>query len=787
MVFMYRPFIATFGLLILALLIPTQAFARVDLRKAGDQTRFRVIQRFPDSGYTPAEVPIIGESSPFYPIIGLVEKKDWPNAFELFGNKELELALQKNPLQQFLAGYVALQADKPHEAFSYFEDLEQTLPDFADSIHFYSAQAALRQDEPHQAALKAAQVSPESRLYPDALLLLARALHNSGEASDLERTAEVLELYLAKFSARQDAAEARHLLAEVYLALDQKEEAARSFLYLRDHFPLHRRAAQADNALQSLKEKLGEELRQQIDQESTERILNRYRAHFDRHQSQLVIDELGQKLEQFGRGSDERCESLYLVARSYTKLRRHSDGTPVYDRLLRECRKTSWEIRGLYLGGRGRWNEGDREGAMKLFERIWTEYPDHSFADDAMYFTARILRSEDRPEEADAMLRRQIERYPDGDMAKDAHWLTLRQLWDQAAFDEIVAYVDGLQSLGEDDLYSRGRLHYFRARALEEARDLQKAQTAFEQVIRDYPKTYYSLLAFNRLASLAPQANSPGVCASTSELCDELLPTSREARPIPIPSTLRNNPIFRRGIQMLSVGLVDLARAELNDLRAHYRNDPQTLWALASLLDRAGSYPLSHDMARRHIPGWMDEYPTQSTRARWLVAYPTPFRESVQQFATQRRLNPALIYAIMREESGFSPRIESWANARGLLQLIEDTARSMAHRDGLSLQSFDQLFEPQTNIQLGSAFLHTLSERFHGHPALIIAGYNAGVGNVSTWLNDAPADLPLDIFVEDIPFGQTRDYTKRVLMSFWIYNYLYGDERVPALLFSLPR
>ena len=181
----------------------------------------------------------------------------------------------------------------------------------------------------------------------------------------------------------------------------------------------------------------------------------------------------------------------------------------------------------------------------------------------------------------------------------------------------------------------------------------------------------------------------------------------------------------------------------------------------------------------------MDEYPNASNRRPWEIAYPTPFTDVVTRWADRRDgIDAPKIYSIMREESGFNPRIESWANARGLLQLLDDTAARMARRDGLEPYSFDRLDDPDTNVRLGTAYMDYLGERFDHHPALISAGYNGGAGNVSRWLDEF-GDLPFDLFVEDIPFHQTRNYAKRVMMSYWIYTHLYGDRQVPRLSFEL--
>ena len=79
-----------------------------------------------------------------------------------------------------------------------------------------------------------------------------------------------------------------------------------------------------------------------------------------------------------------------------------------------------------------------------------------------------------------------------------------------------------------------------------------------------------------------------------------------------------------------------------------------------------------------------------------------------------------------------------------------------------------------------------LGDTFQMHPAFIIAGYNGGAGNVNRWIKER-GELPLDLWIEDIPYSQTRNYTKRVLGTFWIYHWLHGGERVPGLPLSVPK
>lgn len=758
-----------------------------DIRQAGGEESFRAIERFPEDDQEPdVEVAAVDEDSLFAAVVDDVEHEHWEAAREQIDSSDVRSDIEADPERQFLAGYVAYEAGAADEALEWFDEIDGDFEILSDYLALYTAKAAMDAGDAHRATVEAASVPRESRLHDDALLLLAQALEEAGEREDRERAIEVLELYIGEYGSRNDGPRARLLLGEMLESLERPGDAAETYLELRERHPLRDETDRAEERLRELSDVLEDRMADRIDEDSLERTMRRYRGLHNLHRSERVIDELGEELDDISdEAISERCEALYMVADSHTKLRRHGDAVAWYDQVLDECADVeNYEIRALYRTARSRWNAGNYDGALTHWERIWTEYPEHSFADDAKYFTARILRSDGRPDEARDVLHRQVERYPTGDMAKDAHWLIVRDHFERDDYDGVVEYVDELEDTREDDLYTRGRLHYFRGRALEMAGDDGGAQQAFENVARDHPMTYYGLLAINRLARVEGE-DVDDVCQAARQLCDELLPEQRSAGSIEVTDQLQSDDAFERGSTLLSLGLSSMARAEFSDLRDRHASDDATLWALARLLDDAGAHHISHDIARRHIDGWMDQYPNEANRAMWEIAYPTPFSDDVTDVVQRRDgVDASKVYAIMREESGFNPRIESWANARGLLQLLDDTAQRMAQRIDFDGYSFEQLDEPNTNVRLGTAYMEHLGERLEAHPVLVSAGYNGGRGNVNNWLDEF-GDLPVDLFVEDIPFHQTRNYAKRVTMSYWIYSYLYGDRRAPRLDFEL--
>ncbi|HKK51042.1 MAG TPA: lytic transglycosylase domain-containing protein, partial [Myxococcota bacterium] len=130
-----------------------------------------------------------------------------------------------------------------------------------------------------------------------------------------------------------------------------------------------------------------------------------------------------------------------------------------------------------------------------------------------------------------------------------------------------------------------------------------------------------------------------------------------------------------------------------------------------------------------------------------------------------------LVYSIMREESGYRPEVVSPVGARGLLQIMRETGARLASRRGRESFDPDELFDPRTNIELGSFYLGELSQRFPDRLSASIASYNAGPHVVSDWV--AADDRPDDEWVESIPYSQTRSYVKRVMRSLQAYRRLY--------------
>lgn len=158
------------------------------------------------------------------------------------------------------------------------------------------------------------------------------------------------------------------------------------------------------------------------------------------------------------------------------------------------------------------------------------------------------------------------------------------------------------------------------------------------------------------------------------------------------------------------------------------------------------------------------------------VRFPIVYQEHVAKAAQQTSVNPLFIFAVTRQESAFVHDAKSTAGALGLMQLLPATAKQTAQKNGLSF-TLQDLMRPEKNIALGSRYLNHLLGVFEGNRILAAAAYNAGPTRVKKWLNkDKDAQLPYDVWIETIPYKETRGYVQNVLSFSVIYAYRLGQE-----------
>ena len=147
------------------------------------------------------------------------------------------------------------------------------------------------------------------------------------------------------------------------------------------------------------------------------------------------------------------------------------------------------------------------------------------------------------------------------------------------------------------------------------------------------------------------------------------------------------------------------------------------------------------------------------------LLYPHPYAEQVKQLAEEYALDEALIYAVIRTESGFDEQAQSKAGAQGLMQLMPATAEWIAKKADLG-EIEGRLFEPELNMRLGCWYLTWLRNYYNGDIRQALIAYNAGLSNVDGWIAEG-------VTFDNLPFKETADFLNRIETSTKVYNYLY--------------
>lgn len=152
--------------------------------------------------------------------------------------------------------------------------------------------------------------------------------------------------------------------------------------------------------------------------------------------------------------------------------------------------------------------------------------------------------------------------------------------------------------------------------------------------------------------------------------------------------------------------------------------------------------------------------------------YPVKYSEYVEKYSSEYGIDKYLVYSVIRTESKFDENAQSDAGAKGLMQLMDETAAECNKKGGFGYDISENIFSPEVNISLGCYYLKQLLDAYDGDISLAITAYNGGSGNVGKWLNDNGLSDG-DGGLLDIPFKETKGYVDRVLNSYEKYREIY--------------
>jgi len=470
---------------------------------------------------------------------------------------------------------------------------------------------------------------------------------------------------------------------------------------------------------------------------------------------------------------DVACDAAVVRARATTRAK----GSPAdaWGDAIARCDGEEPLATALYSGGKASASARRLDEASQRFAKLEQVLPTNRYADDARFRAAIAARDGGDDARFVTLLTTLPDLYPDGDMRSEALFQVALYRLGRGENDLAKGVLDKAVAVDAHDhaWATAGRAAYFRARVAQIMGDAADAKARYTKLIGDEPLAYYMTQAYARLDAIDPAAAQ----AALADAIAREPTTALVSRPL---DELASAP-FDLPLRLLEVGEFDAARRELaaaGELRE--TSDPDRTWAFALLFDSTGSPDIGHSLVRGKLRELFAHYPAGHWKYAWEAAYPRAFDETVAAASLESDIPSPLTWAIMREESGFIASAKSHANAIGLMQLLPTTARALAK--GMPFEVTEESLErPSVSIPIGAKLLASLRHTYTTNHALAIAAYNSGTGNVKKWL-DARGANDFDLFVEQIPFDETRGYVKRVLATEAAYAFLYAHDALPDVL-----
>jgi soluble lytic murein transglycosylase len=409
-----------------------------------------------------------------------------------------------------------------------------------------------------------------------------------------------------------------------------------------------------------------------------------------------------------------RPAARFLQARAEAHRNNVDEAVRIYLGLADEFPRSSTGAQALYLAASARHDVGDVRRARELYQRV-------------------IARHAGTPQMGLTMMRLAGLAFHEGDLAAAA------RTWDQYRS----RYPRGTHAL---------EATYWAGRARLEQGDTAGAAPLLRAVRQQQRDSYYALLASRDLGMnfwpLPMAATPPGSAAASQRVAG-----------------------WMRGIDLLrNAGFHDEASAEADRVVASAGTDRPTLYGLAEALAERGYSQRAIRIGLRLQSG-----ESMTNRRLLRILYPFPYRTLITEEARDRGFDPFVAAALIRQESMFEQRITSHVGARGLMQIMPATGRSLAEAAGLDRWDAELLYYPEINVHLGTRYLVQHMENYDGSLPSVFSAYNAGSHRVRMW-REFPEYGHDELFTERIPFRETRDYVRILTRNHALYRGLYGDE-----------
>lgn len=399
--------------------------------------------------------------------------------------------------------------------------------------------------------------------------------------------------------------------------------------------------------------------------------------------------------------------------------------------------------------------------ALTYLDQVIERFPDRA-GEALLAKSERLDEDLQSPESASQARQQLLGRFGHTDAAADLRWSLIEKYMEKGEIRPAWQLAEQLVKRNSDSEHAPKAAFWIGkwSKAIGQEKD---AQSSFQYVLTHYPESYYAWRSavylgwdvgdFTTVRTKLPEIHKPAV------------------RPVPPAGSATLRELYQLGQQQDAWALwqAEFTNPARSTVAEQFTDGLMRL----SIGDNLEGIFMVSSLVRRETPEERAEHKAlKQQMAYWQALYPFPFKERIQKWSSDRRLNPVLVTALIRQESRFEPQIRSSAGAAGLMQVMPSTADWIAEQ--INLDTFN-LDDPDDNIKLGTWYLDFTHREYSDNSLFAVASYNAGPGAVAGWIDRFGFNDP-DVFVEQIPYPETRGYVESVFANYWNYLRLYNPE-----------
>lgn len=665
---------------------------------------------------------------------------------------------QNGALAYFSMARTEMEAGSYEAALGHVKAASARLPELADYLAFVKGATEYRAKNFGAAAATMAEMlrlHTSSPLRTDAAILGAKALLETGDADGAIRL-------LRSPGTRERQPEFDFLLGKAYHSRGDLAQAAAHLQRVALRFPQRPEAPDAENLLRQAEAVLGSAYPPPTAKDLLARaeVLRASRRYDEAKAAlQAVIPRL--------LGEDRERAELHLAVIEYDRQR-----SAIARQMLESLSPKAEEVdaeRLYHLVQCARRLELT-EAMLGYAETLRKRYPNSPWTMNAHRWAGNLFLLRNDAKSYVPLFRACAESRPQDTESAYCHWKVVwaAYLGRQAAAGKLLE--DHLARYPQSDKYAAAL--YFLGRWWERSGELPAARAAFEELLTVEPLSYYAEVAGRSLRE-RPWATQRADGAVATRLAGYRGKALREdfREVTATPETARR---LKRASLLSRVGMTDWVDLELRSYEADLHQRQLLAMELASVYAKGGDYFRALRTMKSMAPGYFRLKVEQAPRRFWELLFPLPYGGSLAKHAAERGLDPHLVAGLIRQESEFRPDAVSRAKARGLMQVMPATGRSLTRQLKLGAYHVAKLDQPDFNINLGTYYLARIASAFDGRLEYALASYNAGKSRADAWKTWGEFEEPLE-FIETIPFTETREYVLSVFRNAMVYRMVYPD------------